>query len=54
MQKLSVILTTYNGEKIIDKTIRSIIDQEGNGIEFSIELIIIDDCSTDNTYLILQ
>lgn len=54
MKKISVILTTYNGEKTVEKTIKSIIDQEGNGIDYLIELIIIDDCSTDNTYSIIK
>lgn len=54
MKKISVILTTYNGQKTVEKTIQSILGQEGNGIEFSIELIIIDDCSTDNTFAILK
>lgn len=54
MLKISVILTTYNGEKTVERTIQSIIGQDGNGIEFTIELIIIDDCSTDSTYSILE
>lgn len=54
MKKISVILTTFNGEKTVKKTIQSIIDQEGNGVEYLTELIIIDDCSTDNTFSILK
>ncbi|NLK47682.1 MAG: glycosyltransferase [Bacteroidales bacterium] len=54
MTKISVILTTYNGEKTVEKTIQSIISQEGNGIDHSIELIVIDDCSTDNTYSLIR
>ncbi len=53
MKKISVILTSYNGEKTIEKTIQSILGQEGNGVEFSIELIVIDDCSTDDTLSLL-
>lgn len=49
MQKVSVILTTYNSEDTIDRTIRSIINQEGKGIDFELELIVVDDCSSDRT-----
>lgn len=54
MKKISVILTTYNGEKSVEKTIQSILNQEGNNVDFLIELLAIDDCSTDNTYSILK
>ncbi|NND95361.1 MAG: glycosyltransferase family 2 protein [Flavobacteriales bacterium] len=49
MKKVSVILTTYNGEKSIAQVITSIIQQEGVNEKFELELIIVDDCSTDNT-----
>lgn len=54
MKKVSVILATYNGEKTIEKTIQSILNQKGNGEEFEIELIVIDDCSTDNTVKVVK
>jgi glycosyltransferase involved in cell wall biosynthesis len=54
MKKVSVILSSYNSEKTIENTVNSIIGQEGNGTEFEIELIVIDDCSTDSTYSILK
>lgn len=54
MKKISVILTTYNSEKDIDKTVQSILNQDGVNEEFSIELIVIDDCSTDETYSVLE
>ena len=54
MKKISVIITTFNGSKTISKTLDSVINQEGKGIDFEIELIVIDDCSTDETYSILQ
>ena len=53
MIKVSVILPTYNSEKTIEKTIDSVLYQEGAGIFFEIELIIVDDCSTDATVNIL-
>lgn len=45
-EKLSVIIPCYNVEKIITKTIESLNNQTYNNIE----IILIDDCSTDNTY----
>lgn len=42
---VSIILPTYNGEKYIRESIQSIIDQTYQDWE----LIVIDDCSTDNT-----
>jgi len=54
MKKISVILTTYNGEKTISRTVDSILGQEGIDVEFMIELIVIDDCSSDNTFSILE
>lgn len=49
MKKVSVILTTYNGEQSIEATIQSILNQKGVNEQFQLELIIIDDCSTDRT-----
>lgn len=54
MLTVSVILTTYNGEKTIAKTVQSILQQEGIGTDFLLELLVIDDCSTDNTTSILD
>ena len=54
MNKISVILTSYNGEKTIEKTIQSILNQNGINEFFEIELISIDDCSTDNTNEIIS
>ncbi|WP_291118105.1 glycosyltransferase [Empedobacter sp. UBA7248] len=47
---ISVCLATYNGEKYIEEQLRSIIDQliEGD------ELLILDDCSTDNTLEVIK
>jgi len=54
MKKISVILTTYNGQGVIESTVKSILSQEGNGVDFVIELIAVDDCSTDDTYQLLH
>ncbi len=53
MKKVSVILTTYNSENQLQKVINSINNQEGKGKLFEIELLVIDDCSKDNTKSIL-
>lgn len=44
--KISIILPSYNSEKFLDRTLQSLINQT---IFKDIELIIVDDCSTDNT-----
>ncbi len=54
MKKVSVILTTYNSSLNIEKTINSILNQDGVNVNFKIELLIIDDCSKDNTFEILK
>ena len=47
---ISVVLPTYNGEQHIGASVRSILKQT----YADFELIIVDDCSTDNTGNILQ
>lgn len=54
MKKVSVILTTYNSEEVIEKTVNSILNQDYVGKAFKLELIVVDDCSTDNTVDILN
>lgn len=49
--KVSIILPTYNAEKTVNKTIDSIINQSIGFTE--LELLIIDDCSSDNTRSII-
>ena len=53
MIKVSVILTTYNSENQIQEVIDSIHKQEGKDESFELELLVIDDCSTDSTQSIL-
>jgi len=53
VKKISVILTTYNSENQLEEVIDSINNQEGKGELFELELLVVDDCSTDNTKSIL-
>ncbi|PNZ69685.1 glycosyltransferase family 2 protein [Staphylococcus croceilyticus] len=46
--KVSVLISTYNKEKFIDTTLDSILKQTMNMKDF--EVIVVDDCSTDQTY----
>ena len=48
---LSVVTITYNHEKFITKTIEGVLMQQVN---FPIELILAEDCSTDNTRAICR
>jgi glycosyltransferase involved in cell wall biosynthesis len=50
-KKISVIITSYNHERYIEQCLESILDQKGN---FNLEVILGDDCSTDNTRKILS
>ena len=47
---VSVIIPTFNAEKFIAETIRSVLTQSHSDFE----LIVIDDCSTDNTVNIVR
>ena len=47
---ISVAMTTYNGEQYIQKQLDSILNQT----YLPIEIVICDDCSTDNTWSILE
>lgn len=48
---VSVVVTTYNQEKYIEKALRSVLEQE---CDADIELLVGDDCSTDNTPKIIE
>lgn len=50
MPKVSIVLPTYNGEKYIRESINSVINQTFTDWE----LIIVDDCSNDNTSIIVE
>ena len=49
MKTISVIIPTYNSEKTIKRAIDSVLNQKGINELFKVELLICDDCSTDNT-----
>ncbi|RJP23596.1 MAG: glycosyltransferase [Deltaproteobacteria bacterium] len=46
---ISVVITTYNGSKYIESAIQSVLNQTYK----SVEIIVVDDCSTDDTTRIL-
>ncbi len=47
--RVSVLMSVYNGERYLREAVKSILNQTFTAFEF----IIIDDCSTDNTWQIL-
>ena len=49
---VSVLVSTYNHAKYIGRCIRSLLNQKYN--KFFYEIIVIDDCSTDNTLKALE
>lgn len=50
MEKISVLIPTYNVEHYIEEAVTSILNQTYRNIE----VIVVDDCSTDNTFKILE
>lgn len=48
---LSVHLITYNNEQHIEETLKSILKQK---VDFDFEIVVGDDCSTDNTFQIIN
>jgi glycosyltransferase involved in cell wall biosynthesis len=50
MEQVAVIVSVHNGERFLEQTLRSILDQTYNGFR----LYIVDDGSTDTTPVILQ
>lgn len=50
LKKVSILIPVYNREKIINETIESALEQTYENIE----IIVVDNCSTDNTYEICR
>lgn len=50
MKKISVVMATYNGEKYIEEQINSIVNQS----YAPNEIVICDDCSSDNTLSVIN
>ena len=44
---ISVIITNYNSKKFLIRSIKSVLEQSYQ----TFELLVIDDCSTDNSYI---
>lgn len=55
MYKISVIIPVFNCEKTLSRAIDSILSQKWRGdLEKDIEIIIVDDCSTDNSKKVME
>ena len=50
--KFSVITVNYNGEKFLERTLQSIVQQKDDGVD--LELIVVDGMSTDGSHQILE
>jgi len=51
---ISVIIPSYNRADTVGETIESILTQEGVGTAYDLEIVIGDDCSTDNAREVLE
>lgn len=49
--KVSVLMLTYNQQEFIEQAIRSVLNQR---VDFDYEIVIADDCSSDDTGLICR
>lgn len=50
MYKVTAIITTYNSMKTIERCLQSVKNQEGRGSLFDLEIIMVDDHSSDGTW----
>ena len=48
--KATVVIPVYNAESTVSKTVDSLV----NGDEKNVEIILVDDCSTDNSWQICK
>ena len=48
--KLSVVICTYNRDKLLCRSLESVLGQQ---VDFDMEVIVGDDCSTDGTSALL-
>ena len=51
MEGISIIIPNYNKEKYIEKCVNSVLEQK---LYAKKEIIIVDDCSTDNSRRIIE
>ncbi len=51
MYKISVIIPSYNASLLVRRTIESVLNQKGG---FETEIIVVDDCSTDDTVAVVE
>ena len=54
MIRVSVIMTAYNSEHCIADTIQSILEQDGSGESYDLELVVVDDGSSDATVEVVR
>ena len=50
INKISIIIPTYNRGRLIERSVKSVLEQDYRNLE----VIVIDDCSTDNTEEVLK
>ena len=48
---VTVVITTYNHERFIERALQSVLDQQGT---FEVEILVGEDCSTDGTRAVLE
>ena len=51
MKMISIIIPAYNAEKTIGRCLKSLFSQDYEGEK---EIIVVDDCSTDNTKAVVS
>jgi glycosyltransferase involved in cell wall biosynthesis len=54
MYLITVIVCTYNSQNTINRALVSVFSQIGLNVEFEFQVIVVDDCSQDNTLEVLK